>query len=333
MPKDLVVPEDLEDGEFESAFDEAVSAEAKANDPEAKYEVVPEQKEEEQKEEEQKEEEQKEADPETRKEEEEKQKVAESGEESGPEVKDNARASGKNPSKKAEPESREVLEQKYRTLQGKYNAELAAARAKEQQLAAEREAYRQQLEAEKAAKQKQAAETGEDPDEFVRELEQEAPTVHKAVSRLLQKQRQEIESAVAARINPISQTQEQRARDEHFSAIRAAHADLDDLRDDLTGWVRQQPSYLRAAYEPVLAQGNTGDVIDLISRFKESTGRGQPKQSEAEKKPNTQQSRRQQQLEDSVAVRSRAPATSLRSAGSSSPDDFGSAFEEAAARS
>lgn len=80
---------------------------------------------------------------------------------------------------------------------------------------------------------------------------------------------------------PIVNTHLQLTEKEHFAAIRAAHADYDEVVDQLPEWIEKQPSYLREPMkrvygEPGKGGGSAQEMIDLVDRFKKETGRAQP---------------------------------------------------------
>jgi len=56
----------------------------------------------------------------------------------------------------------------------------------------------------------------------------------------------------------------------HFSTLKESHADYEQYRDDgsLQKWIDSKPSYLRGALQETYDNGETPDVIDMISDFK-----------------------------------------------------------------
>lgn len=159
---------------------------------------------------------------------------------------------------------------RYSTLQGKYNAEVARAqRGNDGGNASDPSAAPKQ-----AAPAPQPAATDEDDEQLLQELDEQLPTVAKAVRKLIAKERQAIEQEVMGRIAPIERTAQESARERHFNTIRSAHQDFDVVvtSPDLAAWVDEQPPYLAASYRAVMERGTAEDVVDLLARFKKESG-------------------------------------------------------------
>jgi len=64
----------------------------------------------------------------------------------------------------------------------------------------------------------------------------------------------------------------------HMDAIVAAHADAMDIHGsaEFNGWLARQPAYIKQAVD----NGSAADVIDLLDRYKLSTGHGSNKVTE-----------------------------------------------------
>lgn len=77
---------------------------------------------------------------------------------------------------------------------------------------------------------------------------------------------------------PVLQTHVTSAVDSHFSAIKKAHPDYDQVVDLMPEWIGKQPKYLKDTYQRVYESGNAEEMTDLTSRFKEATGRATPQQ-------------------------------------------------------
>ena len=86
--------------------------------------------------------------------------------------------------------------------------------------------------------------------------------------------RGELSSAVA----PLQQKQAQTAKQEHYSAIYARHADADSIVEsqELAEWINRQPSFARSGYQAVIANGTAAEVIELFDSFKAETEKTQP---------------------------------------------------------
>lgn len=58
---------------------------------------------------------------------------------------------------------------------------------------------------------------------------------------------------------------------DHEAAIYAAHEDYDQVYQPVMEWIEKQPSFLKAAYQNVVAKGTAQDVCDMVTRFKTET--------------------------------------------------------------
>jgi hypothetical protein len=70
--------------------------------------------------------------------------------------------------------------------------------------------------------------------------------------------------------NPALKMVEEVEKEVHFSSIRTQHPDFEQYREDgsIKAWIEGKPSYLQPALKYAYAQGNSKDVVDLISDFK-----------------------------------------------------------------
>lgn len=220
-------------------------------------------------------------------------------------------------------EANEPWEHKYRSLNGKFVKEAQRRQTLEQ----ENEELRRKIAAKSASKDTDAPATGEaaDPNDedaqVLRELEEEMPTMAKAIKRLLAKQRREIEES----LQPMVASVHEDAKAKHFSTIKSEHKDFDALIGDVAEWVDSQPDYIKNGMQSVLNQGDAQEVIDLVSRFKKDTGISSTK--EPEPQDDSAARRRARQLEDAEAVRTKGAPQIPK--GEADKDDFNGAFEEA----
>jgi hypothetical protein len=157
---------------------------------------------------------------------------------------------------------------RYSTLQGKYNAEVARAQRGNDGNAGDPSATT------KPSAAAPAPQPSDEDDQLLAELDEQLPTVAKAVRKLIAKERQAIEQEVMGRIAPIERTAQESARERHFNFIRSAHQDFDEVvaSPELAAWVDEQPAYLAATYRSVMERGTAQDVVDLLSRFKKESG-------------------------------------------------------------
>ena len=99
------------------------------------------------------------------------------------------------------------------------------------------------------------------------------------------------EEAMAKAVVTISERAVQRALEEqaraqnansakatHDNHILLAHADAFEIGQskELRDWIAAQPSFARAGCEKVLAGGDAAQVVELLSAFKQATGRQTP---------------------------------------------------------
>ena len=73
---------------------------------------------------------------------------------------------------------------------------------------------------------------------------------------------------------PIQQSEAERQMAAHYAAIEQAHPDAQTIveSDAFAAWVKAQPSFAQEAYQAVLQQGSTGQVIEMFDTYKRATG-------------------------------------------------------------
>lgn len=88
---------------------------------------------------------------------------------------------------------------------------------------------------------------------------------------------EQLKAALAEVIEPLKQRQEVDTREAHFQAIYAKHPDADSIVEskELADWIAAQPSFARAGFESVLANGTAAEAIELFDTFKAATGKTQ----------------------------------------------------------
>lgn len=139
---------------------------------------------------------------------------------------------------------------------------------------------------------------------------------------------------IAANLAPHIQTINALADQAQLGELQAKVPDYGQVVDQLSGWVDKQPDYLKPAYQRVIEQGTSAEVIDLIDRFKRETGSmvqatqqpsgGGAAQVQTQQRPATELSPAAKQ-----AAARLAPISSKRSnATTAAPTDFDSAFSE-----
>lgn len=66
--------------------------------------------------------------------------------------------------------------------------------------------------------------------------------------------------------------------------LRSQVPDYDRVYEPVLKWVNEQPGYLRAAYQHVIASGEASEVVDLIGRWRRATGAQAPEPATPVKK-------------------------------------------------
>lgn len=128
-------------------------------------------------------------------------------------------------------------------------------------------------------------------------------------------------SEIAKELGPITQTLKILAERTHLNDLREKVEDYDDVRDNVIGWVNNQPAYLQNAYKHVIQQGTPDEIADLVARYKKETAPSTPTvvplKQETELPATTKQ-----------AVAALAPVSSKRSTvvQADDPNDFEGAF-------
>jgi hypothetical protein len=77
---------------------------------------------------------------------------------------------------------------------------------------------------------------------------------------------------MAGTLAPYLQTIDALATNSQVNELEAKVPGYDKVIDQLIPWVEKQPKYLQPAYQHVIQQGTSDEVIDLIERFKRETG-------------------------------------------------------------
>lgn len=237
----------------------------------------------------------------------------------------------KKPEEKAEtPES---LEQKYKTLQGMYNQ----LKEKEEKPPEKKEEKKEEAPPDYSLLfQDLPADLSDDIRAELAEYEEEYDHISKyeGIKReqlakrligLMNVSFQKFHEQIAPYLKATAET----AQSTHYSAIKQAHTDFEEIRDSgkLNEWIDAKPKYMRDAMKTVYKAGDTQDVIDLFKQFKEETGY-KPDKSQGKKKAEEKNLDKENSLE---LVRTREagipPAPSKKQ--QAKEDDFSAAFAEA----
>lgn len=118
-------------------------------------------------------------------------------------------------------------------------------------------------------------------------LEADWPDTHKALmarermltakfEKMLDERLATMGVSLDERLNPITATAAEIARERFDTAVKAEHPDAFTILPEVEAWVAKQPSFLQAGYNQVLDAGTVKDVVALMSLFKEATGKVTP---------------------------------------------------------
>lgn len=85
-------------------------------------------------------------------------------------------------------------------------------------------------------------------------------------------------AAIDAKLQPLQQQTAKSAAEAHLSAIRTAHPDADSIVEsqEFAAWKAGQPSIVQQALDRALAEGSTGQVIEVFDAFKKAGAVSQP---------------------------------------------------------
>lgn len=151
----------------------------------------------------------------------------------------------------------------------------------------------------------------EDPDEdaAVKAFREEFPDLPKPIIALVKKELMPVVrgmvQAELAKIDPVVKEVETIRKhieidttDAHLKAITDAHKDWESIvsSGELQTFIDSQPSFVRKALEQVKAQGETQEVIDMFSQYKDWKQKTKPT------KPNTPTERPKEDLSEELAV-------------------------------
>lgn len=137
------------------------------------------------------------------------------------------------------------------------------------------------------------------------------------------------------RLNPYLEATRNYIETSHQSAIKQTHKDFDELKDnpDVLKWIEEQPKYLQKTLMTVYRNGEAGDVVDMLNRYKKDrglTGKEEEKtdpEKEAEKLRKKEKTNKIIDNLESVHTKSRPIGQGTRASAAESYDD---AFDEAA---
>lgn len=118
---------------------------------------------------------------------------------------------------------------------------------------------------------------------FQLQSKQMAAVISKEVAR----QVAQIKSEFEQQLQPVQSSVQRTAAQQYDDVVKSAHPEVYDAEkskefgDALVDWVKNQPAYLRDAYVQAFQSPDAQDAVDLITRFKNETGRAAEAQAEA----------------------------------------------------
>lgn len=177
-------------------------------------------------------------------------------------------------------------EASFRTLKGKYDAEVPRLAGEIRELKA-RPAPKAEPAPEPTPKVEQPADTNVDDDDLPEEVRaalEDMPTVLKAVDGLIKHRTKKLLAPIQEQVAPLAKQSEEQASAQHFGQIATAHKDWSEVvnGDKFKAWVEAMPTYRRGGAKDVLDQGSAQDVVGLIGDFKKESGYTPPATEDAD---------------------------------------------------
>lgn len=130
----------------------------------------------------------------------------------------------------------------------------------------------------------------------------------------------------SSQINPIASNLQEAEKIRHFSTIGSSHPDFEKYRDDgsILSWIETKPQYMQEAMRKTYKEGAAGDVVDLITDFKQENNLLENKNNQPPSNVVNIQKAEKKKALTAVVGKHGAVQTNRISA-----DDYDSAFEEA----
>ena len=96
----------------------------------------------------------------------------------------------------------------------------------------------------------------------------------------LLKRLERVEATAQTAQSKVVEREQTDANEAHLAAIREKHSDVDTIAasPEFQGWVTRQTPYWRTVAE----RGNAEEVVELLDRYKDATGRAKPPQPQRE---------------------------------------------------
>lgn len=77
---------------------------------------------------------------------------------------------------------------------------------------------------------------------------------------------------VGKELGPLLETVQALAQKTALTDLRSSVTDYDTVRERVVEWVGKQPTYLQVAYDHVIKNGTSEEVVDLVDRWRRDTG-------------------------------------------------------------
>ena len=174
----------------------------------------------------------------------------------------------------------------------------------------------------------------EEETKFLQEYDADWPDISKAEAI---KRKVEIRQAVEyvfaqmqQAMNPLMDKFRETEYNQHEAALLAAHNDYNEVKDDVISWVGQQQGVRGKLFGEVVKAGTVDEISELVTIWKEATGKTKPQVSGAASTPvPTEPPAKAKQAAQKLSVvsskRTSVPAVS-------DPNDFDSAWSDATGR-
>lgn len=163
------------------------------------------------------------------------------------------------------------------------------------------------------------------------QLKSVSDTISKEVAKQVSAIKQEFEQ----RLQPVQQSVEMTALDRYDAAVKEVHPEVYDKEmskafgDELVEWVQKQPAYLRNAYAEAFGSPDPQDAIDLITRFKNETGKvAEESKGEPEEPAAPAETASKADKDNRLKLMKKPTSRQTKGAESDDPLDFEGGFKE-----
>lgn len=166
-------------------------------------------------------------------------------------------------------------------------------------------------------------------EEFLKEYDEVGPMMLEMGNVVMKKAAAMVLKAaetIFQHVGPVVKSAEEQAQERHFAAIKEKHPDYDGYieKGEIKDWIAELPAYKKEAYQKVYDRGTTQDMIDMVTEFRNAKG-----YAGGTEKKNGDAPVDEKKINGLEAVKSRKGPIST-SGKSKDPNDFSSAFSEAA---